>query len=47
MSEMHKFFNATLHPDVLAGRSTGEEVWFGMFGYLDSRERGTIDYAVS
>ena len=47
MSEMRKFFSATLHPDVLCGRQTPEEVWFGMFGYLETRDHATIDYAVS
>jgi len=51
MSDMCKFFNASRHPDVVAGRRTAEEAWFGLFGYLQTSAGGnrsaSISYAVS
>ena len=51
MSDMCKFFNASRHPDVVAGRRTAEEAWFGLFGYLQTSAEGnrkaSISYAVS
>ena len=47
LTDMHKFFNGHAHPEVQAGRSSPEEVWFVLFGYLGTRDQPAISYAVS
>ena len=48
LGEMHRFFSASRHPAVVAGRETAEEAWSELFRCLQTEEDGgTISYAVS
>ena len=48
LGEMQRFFSASRHPDVVAGRETADEAWSELFRCLQTGEEGgTISYAVS
>ena len=48
LGEMQRFFSASRHPAVVAGRETAEEAWSELFRCLQTGEDGgTISYAVS
>ena len=48
LGEMHRFFSASRHPAVVAGRESAEEAWSELFRCLQTGEDGgTISYAVS
>ena len=48
LGEMQRFFSASRHPDVMAGRETADEAWSELFRCLQTGEEGgTISYAVS
>lgn len=48
LGEMHRFFSASRHPAVVAGRETAEEAWSELFRCLQTEEDGgTTSYAVS